>query len=133
VVDGRHRVRLCHELGIGLRRDDISDQCATEDEMRAYVRVLNQHRRAISQEKSPTITTALANRKGPTPPARVDRGGAAAVDRRRARALCCWTGPNPVVGCGTAKNSHSQRVKKPNARRRFKAGRAQRRPTQGRP
>jgi hypothetical protein len=46
VVDGRHRARLCEELGIKLRIDGISARYKTNDEMVAYVRALNEHRRS---------------------------------------------------------------------------------------
>lgn len=46
IVDGRHRAKLCQELGIELRTNDISKQCSTEAEMIARVRALNEHRRA---------------------------------------------------------------------------------------
>jgi DNA-binding Lrp family transcriptional regulator len=46
VVDGRHRVRLCKELGIELRYDDITKACPAEADMRAHVASLNQHRRS---------------------------------------------------------------------------------------
>jgi hypothetical protein len=64
VVDGRNRVTLCGELGIEVRYDDITDRCPTEDEMRAYVRVLNEHRRANTRplttaEKQARIEAAL--------------------------------------------------------------------------
>src|SRR6266550_2885343 len=45
-VDGKHRTKLCKEEGITLRYRDITKQCPTEDDMRAYVKALNEHRRA---------------------------------------------------------------------------------------
>jgi hypothetical protein len=53
-VDGRHRKKLCGELGIELRIDDITDKCKTEEEMIAYVRAMNEHRRANTKP----LTTA---------------------------------------------------------------------------
>jgi ParB-like chromosome segregation protein Spo0J len=46
IVDGRHREMFCRELGIEARYDDITDRCPTEQDMRAYVAALNQHRRS---------------------------------------------------------------------------------------
>jgi ParB-like chromosome segregation protein Spo0J len=45
IVDGRHRAKLCQELGIELRTNDITKQCSTEAEMIARVRAFNEHRR----------------------------------------------------------------------------------------
>ncbi len=64
IVDGRHRARFCEELGIELRPDDVTDRCKTEDEMIAYVRALNEHRRANTKplttaEKRVRIEAAL--------------------------------------------------------------------------
>jgi ParB-like chromosome segregation protein Spo0J len=73
VVDGRHRVALCRELGIEVRYDDITDRCPTEAEMRAHVQALNEHRRANTKplttaEKQARIEAALK-----VDPARSDR------------------------------------------------------------
>jgi hypothetical protein len=64
IVDGRHRAKLCQELGIELRTNDISKQCSTEAEMIARVRALNEHRRANTKslttaEKQARIEAAL--------------------------------------------------------------------------
>jgi hypothetical protein len=64
IVDGRHRARLCQELGIELRTNDISKQCSTEAEMIARVRAFNEHRRANTKplraaEKQARIDAAL--------------------------------------------------------------------------
>jgi ParB-like chromosome segregation protein Spo0J len=63
-VDGKHRTKLCKEEGIPLRYRDITKQCPTEDDMRAYVRALNEHRRANTKplttaEKQARIEAAL--------------------------------------------------------------------------
>jgi ParB-like chromosome segregation protein Spo0J len=63
-VDGKHRTRGCKEEGIPLRYRDITKQCPTEDEMRAYVAALNEHRRAntkplTSKQKRERIEAAL--------------------------------------------------------------------------
>ncbi len=54
IVDGQHRTKLCKEEGITLRYRDITKQCPTEDDMRAYVKALNEHRRANTKP----LTTA---------------------------------------------------------------------------
>jgi hypothetical protein len=64
IVDGRHRAKLCQELGIELRTNDISKQCSTEAEMIARVRAFNEHRRANTKplkaaEKQARIDAAL--------------------------------------------------------------------------
>jgi ParB-like chromosome segregation protein Spo0J len=67
IVDGRHRARLCDEIGESVLYNDISEK--TEDEMRAYVRALNEHRRSRTKpltnaEKRERIETEL--RANPT-------------------------------------------------------------------
>ncbi len=64
IVDGRHRARLCYELGIELRVTDITEKYPTEEEMIAYVQALNEHRRANTKplttaEKRARIEAAL--------------------------------------------------------------------------
>jgi hypothetical protein len=64
IVDGRHRARLCRELGIALRCQDMTDEWANETEMVAGVQALNEHRRAdtapyTTVEKRVRIETAL--------------------------------------------------------------------------
>jgi hypothetical protein len=64
IVDGRHRAKLCKELCIVLRVDDITEQCKTEEQMRSHVRALNEHRRANTKpltiaEKQARIRAAL--------------------------------------------------------------------------
>jgi hypothetical protein len=49
IVDGRHRAEVCREEGRPLYYRDITEECSTEEEMRAYVAALNQHRRARTQ------------------------------------------------------------------------------------
>jgi hypothetical protein len=46
IVDGRHRERLCRELRIRPRYNDITKKFQTEAEMRRYVAALNEHRRS---------------------------------------------------------------------------------------
>jgi hypothetical protein len=46
IVDGRHRVRVCKEQGRPLNCCDITEECETEGQMRAYVATLNQYRRS---------------------------------------------------------------------------------------
>jgi len=52
IVDGRHRALVCERLGIMLRYDDITNDCPTEESMRARVRSLNEHRRARTMPMS---------------------------------------------------------------------------------
>jgi ParB-like chromosome segregation protein Spo0J len=52
IVDGRYRVTVCGELGIELRYHDITQECRTEEQMRAHVRALNEHRRANTKPKT---------------------------------------------------------------------------------
>ncbi|HMA75248.1 MAG TPA: ParB N-terminal domain-containing protein [Xanthobacteraceae bacterium] len=64
IVDGRHRAKLCKELCIVLRVDDITEQCKTEEQMRSHVGALNEHRRANTKpltitEKQARIQAAL--------------------------------------------------------------------------
>jgi ParB-like chromosome segregation protein Spo0J len=64
IVDGRHREMFCRELGIETRYDDITDRCKTEEDMRAYVAALNQHRRSRTKpltvkEKREKVGAAL--------------------------------------------------------------------------
>lgn len=64
VVDGRHRLRLCSELGIEPRFDDIAKNFPTEEAMRAYVKSKNQHRRSrtvpmSNAEKHARVEVAL--------------------------------------------------------------------------
>ncbi len=63
-VDGKHRTKACKEEGIPRRYRDITDLCPTEEEMRAHVRALNEHRRANTKplttaEKEARIEAAL--------------------------------------------------------------------------
>jgi hypothetical protein len=44
IVDGRHRARLCDELGLSVLYQDLGNM--PEHEMRARVKALNEHRRA---------------------------------------------------------------------------------------
>jgi hypothetical protein len=46
IVDGRHRARLCEEIGIKPKYDDITKVCPTPAQMEARVKALNQHRRS---------------------------------------------------------------------------------------
>jgi hypothetical protein len=62
IVDGRHRAKLCKELGHKLKYHDIGD--VPEDEMRRVVRALNEHRRArttplTNEEKRQRTVVAL--------------------------------------------------------------------------
>jgi ParB-like chromosome segregation protein Spo0J len=62
IVDGRHRAKLCKELGLDLKCYDIGD--VPEDEMRRVVRALNEHRRSKTKpltlaEKEARIQSAL--------------------------------------------------------------------------
>jgi ParB-like chromosome segregation protein Spo0J len=64
IVDGRHRAKLCKELGLNIKYFDISSQAETEDDMRRVVQALNEHRRARTKplstaEKRARIETAL--------------------------------------------------------------------------
>jgi hypothetical protein len=64
IVDGRHRERLCRELGIKATYKDITGLCPDEQDMRRYVAGLNQHRRSrtaplTSAEKRTRIVEAL--------------------------------------------------------------------------
>jgi ParB-like chromosome segregation protein Spo0J len=64
IVDGKHRSKICREEGVPLRYDDITERCPTEEEMRAYVKALNQYRRANTKplttaEKRARIEEAL--------------------------------------------------------------------------
>src|SRR5215831_21105040 len=52
IVDGRHRAKLCRELGLKIKYHDIG--ATTEDKMREIVRALNEHRRA----RTTALTTA---------------------------------------------------------------------------
>jgi DNA-binding Lrp family transcriptional regulator len=52
IVDGRHRAKLCRELGLDIKHHDIGD--VPEDKMRAVVRTLNEHRRS----RTTALTTA---------------------------------------------------------------------------
>jgi DNA-binding Lrp family transcriptional regulator len=63
-VDGKHRTKACKEEGIPRRYRDITDLCPTEEEMRAHVRALNEHRRANTKplktaEKQARVEAAL--------------------------------------------------------------------------
>jgi hypothetical protein len=46
IVDGKHRENICREERINRTYKDITLRCPTEEEMRAYVAGLNQHRRS---------------------------------------------------------------------------------------
>jgi ParB-like chromosome segregation protein Spo0J len=47
IIDGRHRERLCRELGIEPRYKEVpAKKYPTEKEMRVLVAVLNEHRRS---------------------------------------------------------------------------------------
>jgi ParB-like nuclease domain len=64
IVDGRHRYRLCNELGIKLAYRDITSDYPDEADMIAHIRALNEHRRARTQpltneEKRARIEAAL--------------------------------------------------------------------------
>jgi len=64
IVDGRHRAKLCQELGIELRTNNVTKKCPTEAEMIAHVRALNEPRRANTKplttaEKGARIEAAL--------------------------------------------------------------------------
>jgi hypothetical protein len=73
-VDGKHRTKACKKEGVPLRYDDITERCPTEEQMRAYVRALNEHRRANTKplktaEKRVLIEAALkANPERPNLP-----------------------------------------------------------------
>jgi ParB-like chromosome segregation protein Spo0J len=64
IVDGKHRTKACKKEGVPLRYDDITERCPTEEQMRAYVKALNEHRRAntrplTSAQKRERIEAAL--------------------------------------------------------------------------
>ncbi len=64
IVDGRHRDMFCRELGIKARYDDLTNRCKTEEDMRAYVAALNEHRRSRTkpltiEEKREKVDAAL--------------------------------------------------------------------------
>jgi ParB-like chromosome segregation protein Spo0J len=46
IVDGRHRFKVCREIGNPLKIEDITTACPSEEMMRARVASLNQHRRS---------------------------------------------------------------------------------------
>jgi hypothetical protein len=46
IVDGKHREILCREERVNRTYRDITSRCQSEEEMREYVRALNQHRRS---------------------------------------------------------------------------------------
>jgi hypothetical protein len=56
IVDGRHRAKLCKELGLDLKCYDIGD--VPEDEMRRVVRALNEHRRS-KMGRLPRVSLSL--------------------------------------------------------------------------
>jgi ParB-like chromosome segregation protein Spo0J len=63
-VDGRHRLKICRELGNLLKIEDITESCPTEEMMRARVASLNQHRRSrttpvSNAEKHARVEAAL--------------------------------------------------------------------------
>ena len=73
IVDGQHRANACAELGIELKIIDITDECPTDEMMRAYVATLNQYRRSrtvplSNEEKRQRVEAALK-----ADPARSDR------------------------------------------------------------
>jgi ParB-like chromosome segregation protein Spo0J len=62
IVDGRHRAKLCRDLGLDIKYHDIG--AMSEDQMRTVVRTLNEHRRArtmalTNAEKRDRIEAAL--------------------------------------------------------------------------
>jgi DNA-binding MarR family transcriptional regulator len=64
VVDGRHRLKICTELRIEPRFDDVTKKFPTEEAMRAYVKSKNQHRRSrtvpmSNEEKHARVEAAL--------------------------------------------------------------------------
>jgi ParB-like chromosome segregation protein Spo0J len=64
IVDGRHRAKLLKELGKEIAYHDLSNEAKTEDEMRAIVRALNEHRRSktkplTKEEREARIHAAL--------------------------------------------------------------------------
>lgn len=65
IVDGKHRYAICQQLNIEPKIYDITNECTTEEAMRARVRSLNQHRRSrtaplTNEEKRMHIAEELA-------------------------------------------------------------------------
>jgi hypothetical protein len=85
VVDGRHRLKICRELGNLLKIEDITESCPTEEMMRARVASLNQHRRSrttpVSNAEKHARVEAAKSRTGRT------GEGATRTTGRRARKL----------------------------------------------
>jgi hypothetical protein len=72
-VDGKHRTKICREEGIPLRYDDVSERCPSEAEMRAYVRALNEHRRANTKPLKPAERRARIEAQLRETPGKPDR------------------------------------------------------------
>jgi ParB-like chromosome segregation protein Spo0J len=72
-VDGKHRAKLCREEGITLRYRDITKQCPTEGDMRAYVKALNEHRRANTKPLTAAEKRARTEAAIMADPTRSDR------------------------------------------------------------
>jgi ParB-like chromosome segregation protein Spo0J len=64
IVDGRHRFKICREVDKPIKVEDITEECPTEEMMRARVASLNQHRRSrtapvTNEEKRARARAAL--------------------------------------------------------------------------
>jgi ParB-like chromosome segregation protein Spo0J len=72
-VDGRHRTVGCRKEGVPLHFNDITDRCQTEEEMLAYVRALNEHRRANTKPLTSEQKRARTKAAIKADPTRSDR------------------------------------------------------------
>jgi hypothetical protein len=70
VIDGRHRAKVCAELGLKLITQDW--KFATEEEVKAFVASLNQHRRSRTAPLSSEEKRARAKAELQADPARSD-------------------------------------------------------------